>query len=940
MFVGAMMAIGQSLVSTAAQVGLSVLGRARRARTRGALRLPGLTAPVEILRDRWGVPHIYATSTLDLMFAQGFVHAQDRLWQMEFQRRLVAGRLAEVVGPAALPTDRAVRILGMRRVAEAEVALLDPEARAELDAYVAGVNACTAREPLPVEFTLLRYRPEPWTAADSLSWAKMMAWSLSGNWESELLRTALIEQLGPELAAELEPPSPASWPTVLGPDGAGRLEVTATITKSAYADSTSDADLDLDSRRRSASQRLPRFPTAGADADLPSPAAVPGSNNWVVAGWRSATGMPLLANDMHLRLSIPAIWYENHLIIVSQAERAERSRRTVPSPQSEQARRPGGGADPSTALRSAQDDQRMPLRSAQGDQRMPLRSAQDDQRMPLRSAQDDPATLNVTGVTFPGVPGVVAGHNGHVAWGFTNGYPDVQDLYMERLRRTDDGRVQYEYCGEWLDAEVRREIIQVKGGEPVTEEVIATRHGPIINALAPGLAAPTPIPPDFHTDAGGVPSPLAHALALRWTALDPAPMLAALRAMNRARTCAEFREALRGWAAPVQNTVYADTQGNIAYSYPGLVPIRARGQGRVPVPGWDGEHEWLGYVPFDELPHLLNPPQGFIASANNRIADTFPHFLGSEFATGERAQRIVTRLKDQPKADVAFFQQMQQEQISPTMQTIAGYLGGLRPADPDLAAAVEVVRRWDGRLTADSPAAAICEVCGRALMQVILQHRLGSTEADHDLATRYLGKGPTPILAEASFMSQRSWEWLLHILTLPHSYWFDLGGGERRDDVLLIALRQTLAYLRGRLGPPGPSLQNWAWGRLHMLTLGHMAGRVPAMARHFNRGPFPLGGDGNTIWAAGNGLTPETSTATVGPPFRFIADLADLNHCWGTLIPGNSGRPDSPHYDNQIDAWFKGEYHPMLYAREDVEWGAMARLRLDSCPPKSSHLSL
>ncbi len=834
------MSIPRAALAAALNLGLAAVGSARRPTVRGRLRLAGLRAPVEILRDRWGVPHIDAANALDLMFAQGFVHAQDRLWQMDFQRRLVAGRVAEVVGPAALPADRAVRILGMRRVAEAELTLLDAEARAELDTFAAGINACMASEPLPVEFTLLRYRPEPWTPADSLSWAKMMAWSLSGNWESELLRTALIERLGPETAAELEPPPPANWPTVLGNTG---IEALAGL---------------FDQPGQPAEASIPNNDLNNYDirgADLPPSASAPGSNNWVVAGWRSATGMPLLANDMHLRLGIPAIWYENHLIC---------------------------------------------------------------------------GEFNVTGVTFPGIPGVVAGHNGHVAWGFTNGYPDVQDLYMERLRRTDDGRVQYEYCGKWLDAAVRREVIRVKGGEPVTEEVFATRHGPIINALAPGLAAPTPIPPDFHTDAGGAPSPLARALALRWTALDPAPMLPALRAMNRAHTCAEFREALRGWTTPVQNTVYADTQGSIAYSYPGRVPIRAQGQGRVPVPGWDGEHEWLGYVPFDELPHLFNPLQGFIASANNRVVDAFPHFLGSEFATGERAQRIVTQLKGQPTADVAFFQWMQQEQISPTMQTIAGYLGHLRPADPALAAAVQVVRRWNGRVTADSPAAAICEVSGRALMQVILAKKLGDNDADRDLMNRYLGKGPTPILAEASFMSQRSWEWLLHILSLPHSHWFDLGGGERRDDVLLIALRRTLAYLQSRLGPPEPELRNWAWGRLHTLTFGHLAGRVSVLARHFNRGPFPLGGDGNTIWATGNGLTPEASTAVVGPPFRFIADLGDLDHCWGCLVPGNSGRPDSSHYDDQIGAWFKGEYHPMLYAREVVERGAVTRLKLES----------
>ncbi|MGQ9768164.1 MAG: penicillin acylase family protein, partial [Anaerolineae bacterium] len=734
----------------------------------------------------------------------------------------------------------------------------------------------------PVEFTLLRYRPEPWTPADSLSWAKMLAWGLSINWETELLRAALIERLGPALAAELEPPPPTSWPTVMD----------ATESKALVGL--------FDQRTQPAEASMPNddLNSEGTNgANLPPSVSAPGSNNWAVAGWRSATGRPLLANDMHLLLSAPAIWYENHLVITSsaEAEHGERSRRAVPPTQSNHAQQFVEEADPSTAL---------------------------------RSAQDDPAvSFNVIGVTFPGIPGVVAGHNGRVAWGFTNGYPDTQDLYMERLRRTDDGRVQYEYCGKWLDAEVRREIIVVRGKEPISEEVIVTHHGPIINALAPDLIAAVAgtIPAaDTTTAEKDAESAQARHLALRWTALEPTAMFSALRAMNRARTCAEFREALRSWSTPPQNVVYADTQGNIAYTYAGRIPVRSRGDGRVPVPGWTGEYEWQGYIPFDELPQQLNPPCGYIATANNRVADeSYPYFLSREFAMGDRAERIVALLQTQARLDPAFFRQMQQDQVSPTMQAIAGYLGSLTVADPELAAVVALVRRWDGRLTADSPAATICEVCARLMMQVILERRLG------DLAERVLGKGPTPILQEASFFSHRAWEWLLHILTQPNSHWFDLGHGETRDEVMQIALGRTLAYLWDRLGEPGPDFCHWAWGRMHTLTFGHLAGSVPALARHLNRGPFPVGGDGNTLWATGNGLTPEASTTVIGPPFRFVADLGDLDHCWGCLVPGNSGRPTSPHYDDQIEAWFQGEYHPMLYAREDVERGAVAKLRLN-----------
>lgn len=852
----------QAPLSAIADVSLRALERAREPKLHGTLYLENLHAPVEIIRDRWGVPHLYAANILDLLFVQGFVHAQDRLWQMDFQRRVVAGRLAEVLGPAALPSDRGMRILGLRRVAEAEVDLLNADARAELAAYAAGVSACIAREPLPIEFTLLRYRPEPWTPADSLSWAKMMAWSLSANWETELLRAALIERLGPALAAELEPAPPTRWPIVMPSSKEGDPVAQGLPSRPREKGPNPISNI--------------QHPTSDhndkRDETLPASGAALGSNNWVVAGWRSATGMPLLANDMHLLITTPAIWYENHLVI------------THPS-------------DPSTALRSAQDDHA-------GE------------------------SLNATGVTFPGVPYVIAGHNGHVAWGFTNGYPDVQDLYMERLRRTDDGSVQYQYRDIWMPAEVRHEVIRVKGGETVTEEVILTRHGPIINSLAPSLAAPlAPTLPPLQIDlpgATGITAALNYPLALRWTSLEPATVIHALRAMNRARSCAEFREALREWAAPVQNTVYADTQGNIAYSYPGRVPIRAQGEGRVPGPGWTGEHEWLGYVPFDELPHQLNPANGYIASANNRVADaSFPHFLGHEFCTGERAERIVDLLNSRKQVDLAFFRQMHRDQVSSTMRTVAGYLGQLAVNETELAQVVTLVRRWNGRLTADNPAAAVCEISGRLVMQTILEHRLG------DLAARALGKGPTPALQEASLFSHRTWEWLLHILTLPHSDWFDLGHGEQRDDVLRMALRRTVAYLRYHLGPAqGPEFAAWAWGRLHTITFGHLAGRVPALSRHLNRGPYPVGGDGSTLWATGNGLTPEASTAVVGPPFRFIADLGDLNHCWGLLAPGNSGRPNSAHYDDQIAAWFEGDYHPMLYARDDIEHDATAKLSL------------
>jgi penicillin amidase len=821
---------------------LRLYARNRLPRLDGQLQLAGLGRPAQILRDEWGVPHIYAESLKDLCFAQGFAHAQDRLWQMEFNRRLASGRLAEIFGPVAVQVDRWVRTLTIRRVAEFEVSLLSTEVRDLLQAYANGVNVCMAQQRLPIEFSLLRFRPRPWTIADSLSWIKMMSWSLSVNWEAELLRAKLIARLGPEMAADLEPLHLQRWPYILPPE-------------------LNDATLGASALETAQRGRLYMGP---------SPYDGLGSNNWAIAGERTQSGKPILANDMHLQLTAPAIWYENHLI--------------------------GGNID-------------------------------------------------ATGITFPGIPGVVAGHNGRVAWGFTNGFPDVQDLYIERLRRGPDGRLQAEYNGAWEDVRVLHEIIEVKGEVPVTEEVIITRHGPVINSLAAELSGEEP-------------------LALRWTSLEPDRMAHAIFEMMRARNCAEFHQALREWTAPVQNVVYADIEGNIAYSFPGKIPIRAKSSGRLPVPGWTDEYEWLGYFPFEALPHFSNPPQGFIASANNRVfREDYPIEIELEPISGDRAQRIAEMILDptlrqeDEKIDLGFVQKMQYDQVSPSARVILRHLVQLplnvsahRP-ETEIHAALKLLKAWDGALSADSPATAIYQVFIHKLAEILLAHRLDpptprgkptkGNSAKSSLTSRYLGQGPTPVLAETSLFAERWLPWLAQTLADPDAYWFDLGHGEKRDEVVQEALRAALDVLKLRLGS---DMQQWSWGRLHQCTFRHSLGSHPLLAELFNRGPYPIGGDSTTIWATGAGYedfdvpassatSDPASTATpiiIGPPYRMIVDLGDLRNSLSLLAPGQSGNLASPHYDDQIQAWFQGKYHPMLYYRQDVE-GHM-RHRLDLLP--------
>jgi penicillin G amidase len=766
--------------------------------TSGTVKIQGIIDPVEVIRDHCGIPHIYARNETDLMFAQGFVHAQDRLWQMDFQRRLVAGRLSEILGEVALPADRWMRILSMRRAAHGDAQLIPPYAQALIDAYTAGVNACIALGHFPLEFTLLRYQPEPWTVVDSLSWGKMMAWTLSVNWEAELLRAQLIARLGPEKAAELEPDAPADEPYIIPPG------------------------TDYSALGHSASQR------AESARTFTGPAAKEGlgSNNWVLSGSRTASGKPLLANDMHLLMGIPAIWYENHLL----------------------------GGD-----------------------------------------------LDLSGVSFPGVPGIIAGHNRQVAWGFTNGFPDVQDLYMEHLSRTDQGQVQYEYQGNWKDAEVIQEPIKVKGGATVHQEVIITRHGPIINQLAPDFCGETP-------------------LALRWTAYDPEQLFVALHHMNRARNCLEFKEALRFWGTPSQNTVYADTLGNIAYSQTGRIPIRAKGDGRLPVPGWKGEFEWIGFIPFEELPHAYNPPQGYIVTANNRVADSsYPHFLGVDYISANRARRIKELIEANPKIDVAYIQKMHFDQVSTHARSIASILGKLETDDAELKLVVSSMQHWNGTLALDSPEASIYELFYRRMILLMTSAKLG------DLAPRYLGKGPVPLIAETSLLGERAFEWLVKVLSEPDSTWFENGGVVDRDDMMRLALRQAVDELKSQLGP---TVDSWDWKKLHQIRFAHTLGSVKPLDMLFNRGPYPVGGDSNTIWNTATGYHDLSGEAVVGPPFRFIADLGDLDHCLGLLSPGQSGHPLSKHYADQIKAWFTRGYHPMIVDRQELEKEAEDKLVL------------
>ena len=731
-------------------------------RSRGVIEVAGLGATARIVRDADGLPHIHAEDDADAVFALGFAHAQDRLWQMELNRRIAAGRLAEVFGAEALETDRFLRTLGLYRAAEASLDHLQPETRRILDAYAAGVNAfLTSGRRLPPEFALLGVAPEPWRPADSLGWAKMMSWDLAEDWDLELLRLRLVGLLGEARAAELLPSVPSAGPTILDAAELPRSRI--------------DGLLALDDRLRGA------LGLRGLDV---------GSNNWVVAGRHSASGGALLANDPHLGAQIPSIWY---------------------------------------------------LAELHGDR------------------------MHVVGATLPGLPGVVLGRNRDIAWGATNLNPDVQDLYVERLDPKDPSRYRFEE--RWEAMTVIRETIRVKGAEPVQWAARATRHGPLISDVLDDAPAP---------------------LALRWTALDPDDTtFEAFLGLNYAVDWASFRAALGRLVTPSQNFVYADAKGHIGYLGPGRIPIRSGGDGRLPMPGWDGAHEWVGFIPFEALPRAYDPPAGFIVTANNRVAgDAYPYALSNDWAPPYRAARIRERLEAGIAAgealDLAAMRSIQGDQLSRQALELLPSLRAVAPSDPRRAAALALLQGWDGRMARDLAAPALYQAWLLHLTEVVLSDDLHGDLLEQLLRRRH----PSFLAAILTEAGGRS-PWCDDLLSPARETCGDAAGE---------ALDLALDDLEARMGRD-PA--RWRWGAIHRTQYAHNPFSRVALLKPLVHRSIENGGDPFTVNVAGiDSSAPYDQTKV--PSFRALVDMGRPDADRFMITTGASGHPASPHYDDLI----------------------------------------
>lgn len=793
--------------------------------TQGAVILDGLDGPVEVMRDSMGVPHIYASSEHDLFMAQGYVHAQDRFWQMDFWRHIGSGRLSEMFGESQVETDHFLRALGWARVVQQELKRIDPEVLAGLQAYADGVNAYLTTHrgsALSFEYVFLGflhpdYHPEPWVPLHSLTWAKAMAWDLGGNMDTEIQRAVLSRTLTPEMLDQLFPPYPRENPVIASHAARASSPITSVDPASV-------------------AQAVPLLEKLSArmdeiDRQLGGGFSGVGSNNWVVAGSRTTTGMPLLANDTHLGIRMPSIWYENSLHCLTPSADCE---------------------------------------------------------------------LDVTGFSFAGLPGVVIGRNAHIAWGVTNTDPDVQDLYLERINPENPD--QYEVNGEWVDMQTVDEVIQIAGGEPVPVTVRYTRHGPVLSDVSENQAAM----------AEGVAAQTGETLAvsLRWTALDPGTIIEAALMIDRASDWEEFREALRKWDVPSQNFVYADTEGNIGYQLSGRIPIRASGDGQSPVPGWTDAYEWVGDVPFDELPTVINPPQGFLVSANNAVVSPGTgHFLSNEWDYGYRAARITSMLEALPVIGIMDFQRIQGDNANSMQPVLVPLIRQLDLQDARLEKLTALLATWDGQNTIDSSPA--------ALFNAFWRHLLLRTFAD-DLPAGWLPDGSRAVAVITGLIVQ------------PDSPWWDDRHTpilELRDDIIRSAMIDAVQDLESVFGDD-PA--RWSWGGLHTAsfeneTLGTSGiGPIEAI---FNRGPFSTAGGDSIVnatgWDAEHGYTVDWI-----PSQRMIVDLSGLADSLSIHSTGQSGHAFHPHYIDMADMWRLIEYHPMLWTRAQVELNLEGTLTL------------
>lgn len=809
----------------------------------GQIHLTGLDSNVDVYRDGMGIPHIYASTNHDLFFAQGYIHAQDRFWQMDSWRHIGSGELSKMFGAGQVETDAFLRTLGWRQTAEAEWQQLSPESQNILQAYTDGVNAYLAdhtRTALSLEYAVLGllspdYEIEAWTPIHSLTWGKAMAWDLRGNMGDEIERAVLLKTLTAEQVAQLFPAYPSDHPVIVNSIGDGQA---LTSTQLAQAERMDYSYLPMDALAYNASL---------LDDSLGRWSDGIGSNSWAVSGKLTDTGMPYLANDPHLGIQMPSIWYQIGLHCVQKS---------------------------------------------------------------------DACPFEVAGFSFAGVPGVIIGHNDRIAWGFTNTGPDVMDLFIERVNPENPD--QYEVNGEWVDFEVREETIEIAGGESVAHTVRYTRHGPVISYdYAPLKDQGDPKDEEFEAfkDRAGIELPETYVIALSWTALTPSTPFEAIWGFDKAQNWEEFREAARNFHVPAQNLLYADMDGNIGYQMPGMIPIRAKGNGTLPVPGWTDEYEWTGFIPFEELPYTFNPAEGYIVTANNQVPpNDYPHLITYDWDYGFRADRIVSMVESaEEKIDVAYLQQMHGDSYDANAETFVPLLLGMEGTFEDAAAlsALNTLKDWDYQDRVDSTSAAVFNAFWRAFLK---------NTFNDELPERYQVDGGS------------RWNEVMRVMAKDPNdpFWDDQTTPETVEtmqDMMKKSLNDGITELQEMFGK---DTAKWNWGEMHAATfrngtLGESG--VFLIEDLFNRGPFPTGGGDAIVNATGWSVRDGYETNWL-PSMRMIVDFSDLDRSLTVHTTGQSGHAYHPHYADMAPSWAGEEYYPMWWEQESIIQDSEGHLEL------------
>ena len=724
-----------------------------------AVAFQDLSGEVTIRRDKRSIPYVEAKNDADLYFAQGYVTASDRLWQMDLLRRVARGEASEIFGKTTLEEDKRWRRYGFAKIAEQSLQYLSPELRAGLESYARGVNAYISRlddKSLPIEFRLLQYKPRAWTAADSVIVGKILADALSSTWRNDLLRASLQKLDQRKLGGLLNQITPYDV-VLFGKDT--RAIAAAAGTQSVVDDKILAASEKIEDIRASSLGRIGFYAE-----DLAA------SNNWVVSGRRTADGKPLLANDPHLLPSAPGIWYLTHL--------------TTP-------------------------------------------------------------TMRVSGVTFPGVPGIVLGHNEHIAWGATNVGPDVQDLYSETFN--NDGK--YHTPAGWAEPATRREEIRVRSNpfKPDTEsvflDVVETRNGPIF------------------LEEGG------KRYALKWTALDAKNSeFEAFYFLNRAKDWNSFKDALRTYGGATQNFVYADVKGNIGWYAAGRIPVRKTGEGALPYDGATDDGEWIGSIPFAELPNLYNPKEGFIVTANQRIVGSaykYAQIMSRDAAPPWRARRIYDLLKANTKVTMDDASSAQQDAFNKPLSNLAKEIVATNAGSPET---VALLRSWDGKMLPDSKAALIANE---------IRNCLGNKVAAENKPA------PANVIRERildSALRERARLWL------PSEF-------PDYPTFLKVCDAEASVTLGKRLGP---DQSKWIWGAISQSRFPHPLAIAPLVGLQFATPQIGL---------AGSGQTPNVASFV---SMRHIASPGNWDNTRHVIPLGQSGDPQSPHYKDQFDLWRTG----------------------------------